>query len=253
MSKPSTPSPVPPTLAARLRRLAARYETPAFAEADPIGCLRFCPPAELETAAFVAASLSYGSRTQFIPKIHSLLAQTRPTLRSWILSSSYTAIFPPNDTRSYYRLFTRAHMHAFFTELRTILLRHGTLSGYLQSVGATTAPSAVRSICSAFGGRAAPVIPKDATSACKRLCMFLRWMARDNSPVDYGIWSPWLDKRTLLIPLDIHVLRQANRLGLIHTQSPTMRTAERLTAKLQTVFPDDPCKADFALYGLGTA
>lgn len=253
MSKPCPPSPVPPALAARLRRLAARYETPAFAEADPIGCLRPCPPAELETAAFVAASLSYGSRTQFIPKIHALLDQSRADLRSWILSASYTALFTPRDTRSFYRLFTHAHMHAFFGGLRAILLRHGTLSGYLRSAGATTGPAAVRAICSAFGGRAAPVIPKDATSACKRLCMFLRWMARDNSPVDYGIWSSWLDKRTLLIPLDVHVLRQANRLGLIDTRTPSMRTAERLTAKLLAVFPGDPCKADFALYGLGTA
>ena len=83
--------------------------------------------------------------------------------------------------------------------------------------------------------------------------MFLRWMVRDGSHVDTGLWSGWIDKRTLLVPLDVHVLRQAGRLGLLHTRSATMRAAEHLTARLLEVFPDDPCKGDFALYGLGTA
>lgn len=245
---------IPPALAARLRNLAEQYETPTFSADDPIGCLREAPPEELETAAFLAACLSYGNRTQFIPKIHCLLDLAGPGgTREWILSGRYTRTFRPGDCCSFYRLFSRDQMHAFFSELRAILHRHGTIGACLRTAGATDGPSALRTLCAAFGGRAAPIVPKDATSACKRLCMFLRWMARDGSPVDFGIWSDWLDKGTLVIPLDVHVLRQANRLGLIRSRCATMKTAVKLTQQLSAVFPGDPCKGDFALYGLGIA
>lgn len=245
---------ISPALAARLRDLAARFETPDFSAGDPIGCLHAAPPEELETAAFLAASLSYGNRTQFIPKIRSLLDRAGSAgTREWILSGRYAKTFRSGDCRSFYRLFSCGQMHAFLGELRAILRRHGTIGACLRAAGATDGPSALRALCAALGGRAAPVVPKDAASACKRLCMFLRWMARDGSPVDFGIWSDWLDKGTLVIPLDVHVLRQANRLGLVRSRCATMKTAEKLTQQLSAVFPGDPCKGDFALYGLGVS
>lgn len=245
---------IPPALANRLRNLAVRYETPAFSAEDPIGCLREAPPEELETAAFLAASLSYGNRIQFIPKIHRLLDLAGPGgTRDWILSGRYARTFRPCDCHSFYRFFSCTQMRAFLDALRAILRRHGTIGACLRASGATDGPSALRTLCAAFGGRAAPIVPQDATSACKRLCMFLRWMARDGSPVDFGIWSGWLDKATLVIPLDVHVLRQANRLGLIRSRCATMKTAEKLTQQLSAVFPGDPCKGDFALYGLGVS
>ena len=76
-------------------------------------------------------------------------------------------------------------------------------------------------------------------------------MVRDHSPVDYGLWSDWFDKGSLIVPLDVHVLRQARKLGLIQTNAATMHTAIEITARLAEAFPGDPCKGDFALYGLG--
>ena len=81
--------------------------------------------------------------------------------------------------------------------------------------------------------------------------MFLRWMVRDNSPVDLGLWSDFIDKRTLIIPLDTHVLQEANTLGLLNGKTASMTVAKKLTAKLSLIFPDDPLKGDFALFGYG--
>ena len=80
--------------------------------------------------------------------------------------------------------------------------------------------------------------------------MLLRWMVRDCSPVDLGLWT-FIDKRTLIIPLDTHVMEEAKRLGLLATTQPSMRTAQKLTDELRKVFPDDPLKGDFALFGYG--
>ena len=83
--------------------------------------------------------------------------------------------------------------------------------------------------------------------------MFLRWMVRDGSPVDLGLWAPQIDKRTLIMPMDTHVLQQSVRLGLLSSRTASMAAAQRLTARLARIFPDDPLKGDFALFGEGVS
>ena len=88
--------------------------------------------------------------------------------------------------------------------------------------------------------------------------MFLRWMVRQNSPVDVGLWS-WFSPADLLIPLDTHVIRQSVELGLFSAASAgkgsgfpaTAANARKLTEILCSIWPDDPCRGDFALFGLG--
>ena len=81
--------------------------------------------------------------------------------------------------------------------------------------------------------------------------MFLRWMVRDNSPVDLGLWNDIIDKRTLIIPMDTHVVQEAMRLGLLKSKSTSMSNAMKLSNRLRDIFPEDPLKGDFALFGLG--
>ena len=81
--------------------------------------------------------------------------------------------------------------------------------------------------------------------------MFLRWMSRTESPVDLGLWKDFIDRRTLIMPMDVHVMRQSNALGLLKAASASMTTARRLTDAMLEVFPEDPLKGDFALFGLG--
>ena len=240
----------------RLRELAAKYECPSFTAGDPVQFLHAATGGDenRETTSFVAACLSYGSRKQFIPKISGIVEQADGDVHSWVLSGKFGDFLCPDDESSFYRLSSCARMHRMLSLLRDLLAAHGSIGAYLRDSSATTGLAAVQALCAAFGnGAVAPIVPKDATSACKRLCLFLRWMVRDNSPVDTGLWSKWFDKRTLIIPLDVHVLRQAKKLGLIHTQSASMHTAIALTSRLAEAFPDDPLKGDFALYGLGIA
>lgn len=57
--------------------------------------------------------------------------------------------------------------------------------------------------------------------------------------------------RNLIIPLDTHVHKQAIRLGLTTRRTPDLRTAIEITDRFAEIFPNDPAKGDFALFGYG--
>ena len=88
-------------------------------------------------------------------------------------------------------------------------------------------------------------------SACKRLNMFLRWMVRtDNKGIDFGIWKS-IQPSQLVCPLDVHVIRQAQKLQLINTDKSNWNNAIELTNILKKYCKEDPVKYDYALFGLG--
>lgn len=207
-----------------------------------------------EVMAFVASTLSYGSRKAFMPKIQEILDASGPEVCPWVLRRGYVRLLSGDD-ECFYRFYTRHSMLGFLDALREMIIHHGSLKKFVNSgTGKITAMHALTRLCEYFSTHGdSGIIPKDTSSSCKRLCMFLRWMVRDESPVDLGLWSDIVDKRSLIIPLDTHVLTVANRLGLIATRSASMATALRLTESLDQVFPDDPARGDFALYGYHTS
>ena len=236
-----------------LKRYAARYETAEFLDGDPSWFMHQVEGAEnREATAFTASCLSFGSRSQFMPKMRGLLDCADGDLDGWIRNGGFERRFRRGCGDCFYRFFTCGHMRAFFDAYRSLLDECGTLGGYVRREAGGDGFSAVAAICRRFARAGSPgVVPQDAQSACKRVCMFLRWMVRTGSPVDLGLWSGFMDRRRLVMPLDTHVMRQSVRLGLIPAATASMRTARRLTAVLAEVFPDDPLKGDFALFGYG--
>ena len=88
-------------------------------------------------------------------------------------------------------------------------------------------------------------------STCKRLCMFLRWMVRqDNRGVDFGIWNQ-IEPADLYVPLDVHVDRVARQFNLLSRKQRDWKSVVELTENLRKVDPLDPVKYDFALFGYG--
>ena len=238
--------------AERLVLYARQYENEAFLDGDPSWFMhQVSGRADREAMAFIASALSYGSRRQFMPKIGNILRWSEGCADSWVRCGRFEKHFPYGDSRCYYRLYTVSTMHVFLSAYRSLLLEHGTLGDYVRS-RATDGIGAVTAICDYFGSHGVKtVIPKDTRSACKRVCMFLRWMVRSGSPVDLGLWADFIDRRTLIIPLDTHVVGEAMHLGLLESRCTSMQAAQRLTERLAQVFPDDPLLGDFALFGYG--
>ena len=212
------------------------------------------------------------------------------SVAEWLTAGKYTSDFPKGPAK-FYRCYSYDDMQTFFGELADILKTAGSLGEFvhkkytehtmIECGGAVNSPviecgkaayrnhrrtencgfdtafdkaySTTRSpaeiISSSFPKSA--IVPKGRNSANKRIHMFLRWMVRRGSPVDLGLWD-WADPASLLIPLDVHVMQEAVKLGLIPEGATASRkTAESLTGALAQAFPGDPCRGDFALFGLG--
>jgi uncharacterized protein (TIGR02757 family) len=88
-------------------------------------------------------------------------------------------------------------------------------------------------------------------SSGKRLCMFLRWMVRnDNRGVDFGLWNK-IPESALMMPLDVHTGTVSRKLGLLNRKQNDWQAVEELTAALREFDVEDPVKYDFALFGMG--
>ena len=264
--------------------LAHKYEVATFTKEDPSQFIRwYSSPEDVEVASFIAAMLSFGSRKQFIPKIRYIfeLADKAGGMAAWLKGGQYKKDFASSDCK-FYRFYSFSDMLELFSSLESVLKEHSTLGNAVkefcdnkmsehtdygdrhdcaESIGdnGDILPSVALS-CSVLDSTLdffrihfskASIVPKGKNSANKRIHMFLRWMVRQNSPVDLGLWS-WFPPSQLIIPLDVHVLQEAKNLGLIAPTAPaSLTTARLITAQLQQIWPDDPCKGDFALFGLG--
>lgn len=238
-----------------LLRLADRYETPQFIVGDPSWWMHQVQDARnQEATAFVASVLSYGSRAQFMPKIGLLLDMADGAMDRWLRNGLYHKHFAEGDKGCFYRLYSQGTMRAFFDAYHQLMEHHGSLGEFVEQSGSNEGIKAVEAICSWFSkSGVSVVVPKDTASACKRVCMFLRWMVRSDSPVDLGLWRGFIDRRTLIMPLDIHVVSEAMKLNLLSSRCASMSAARRLTAAMSEIFPDDPLRGDFALFGYGVS
>lgn len=253
----------------KLRGLADIYETTDFIKGDPSWFMHQIDGAEnKELIAFIASSLSYGSRKQFMKKIQLLLDDIRSfanreqicskeIVSQWLVRREFENIIP-HSAESFYRLYSYDTYNQFLEALASMIEQYGSIKKFLlveqniQQEETIHAIDAIESITRWFRENGSKgVIPQDTRSSCKRVCMFLRWMVRSNSPVDIGIWSDIIDRKTLIIPMDTHVIQEAKRMNLITSTATSMSNAVRLSTRLAEVFPDDPMRGDFALFGLG--
>ena len=86
-------------------------------------------------------------------------------------------------------------------------------------------------------------------SACKRLSLYVRWMARSDD-VDPGGWNK-VPPSAIMVPLDTHMFKIATGLGLVKRKTPDGKAAVEATEGFRKLNPEDPVKYDFALTRFG--
>lgn len=90
---------------------------------------------------------------------------------------------------------------------------------------------------------------KNPSSAYKRYMMYFRWMVRKDN-LDMGLWNK-IDKKDLMLPLDVHTFNISKRLGLLQRKSYDYKAVIEATESLKLFDKYDPIKYDFALYRIG--
>lgn len=247
-------------LKAYLDALVARFERPAFIEHDPVAVPHaFDDPRDQEVIGLFAALLAWGRRDTMLRKLAELCERMRQQPFAFVHGFE-----PERDAARLegfkHRTFQPADALHLTRALAALLRRHGSLEAAFAehlAPGAEDVGPAIEGFSTGVMAAVPDIPPRlgkhlarpSTGSACKRLCMYLRWMVRPG-PVDLGLWRS-IRPEQLVLPLDVHSGRQARALGLLARRQDDWRAARALTARCRELAPEDPCRYDFALFGAG--
>lgn len=237
----------------RLDALYRRYNRRRYVDPDPLTFLYDYPdPADREIVALIAASLAYGQVRTILKSVSAVLDRLGPHPARTLQTAA------PADLRKslsgfVHRFATGDHVAGLLTAVREILLRYGALHGCFLA-GFHPSDETVLPALTRFAHQlieAAPADPfhllprPERGSACKRLNLMLRWLARQDA-VDPGGWTG-VPASKLIVPLDVHMHRMARELGLTRRKGANMKTALEITAGFSRICPEDPVRYDFTL------
>jgi uncharacterized protein (TIGR02757 family) len=243
-----------------LNEKVAAYNQPFFIKDDPVSIPHlFSKKQDIEIAGFFASIFAWGTRTTIIRKSRELMELMDHAPHDFCLHHS------DHDLKKLlsfkHRTFNATDLLYFVSFFKEHYSRHSSLeTAFFQwmNKGDEDVEDGLDGFYRYFFSL--PHVPTRTLkhiacpakkSACKRINMFLRWMVRqDKAGVDFGIWKK-INPSQLVIPLDLHVARVASNFGLLQRTQNDWLAAKELTTRLKTFDAKDPCKYDFALFGLG--
>lgn len=237
------------------------YNTFDFIELDPISIPhQYSKKQDIEIAGFFAATLAWGQRVTVINKCKELLRMMDNAPHDFLLNHQLSDLkaFENykhrtfNATDALYFIESLSQYYNKYDSLENAFLPQDNSNSYFPIEEGLMRFHDTFFSLSDYPRRTLKHVSTPARkSACKRLCMYLRWMVRqDEKGVDFGIWKN-LSPSQLVCPCDVHVERVARKLKLIKSKQLKWQTALELTANLRLLDPLDPVKYDFALFGLG--
>ena len=198
-------------------RLARKYEAGEASLAD------------VEIAALLAGHLAWGRRAMIVRDCNRMLDEMCWRPYDYVMNGEYR-----DENASMHRTIKWHDFAAICRRLKDIYTATDSIEGM----------SDMEIRCRIFGQK------EDRKAPNKKISMVKRWLVRDDGKVDLGVWKK-SDKKDLILPLDVHVYTQATALGLTARKQKDLLTAVEITEAFKEIWPEDPCKGDFALFGYG--
>ena len=259
-----------------LDALLAEAPTGADLAQDPLSLPKqYDGESDIEVAAILAACIAFGRVQAFLPVARRILhlANQHGGPARWAMDFGDNAA---SLTTVQYRWVRGQDFALLIATLGAALRQHGRIGSLFESTDSINLPHIGPLLEHGIGhlhhlaqqeatrldlppnaayrrGFASLLSRPSGGSACKRMCMLLRWMSRSpgSGPtgVDLGLWN--IAPSLLLIPLDTHVLRLSQMLRLTYRPQSDWRTVLEISAMLRKIDPDDPIRHDFALAHLG--
>lgn len=239
-----------------------KFERPEFIVSDPISIPHaFDDDRDREIIGLFSALLAWGRRDILLRKLEDLCERMRFHPARFV--AEFDELRDGHHLEGFvHRTFNQQDAVWLCLSLREILRTHRSIENFCAESlrpDALTIQDAIEGLGEGLFSRA-PGMPSrmrkhlarpSAGSACKRLCLYFRWMVRPG-PVDLGIWKA-IHPRQLVLPLDVHSGRQARAVGLISRSANDWRAALELTNACRLMCPEDPVRYDFAFFGTGAA
>lgn len=256
-----------------LDALVAATDAAARLAADPVAFPhRYTSAADQEVAGLLAAGLAYGRVAAFRPIIAALCehADAYGGPAAWVRTVDLERDAPLANLG--YRWMRGPDFVWWAATLHRAYSQVDSLEQWFDAAGERDIRAPLSGLVQRLRGCALEVGPslgqrgnwRQATrgiryllpdpadgSACKRWCMWLRWMVRPSTEgIDLDLWHS-VGPDQLVIPVDTHVLRVSQFLGLTARRDGSWRTAREITDRLAELDPGDPTRYDFALAHLG--
>ncbi len=184
---------------------------------------------DVEISALLSAHLAWGRRSMIVRDCERMFEEMAWRPFDYVMNGEYK-----DEDVSLHRTIKWSEFAAICSRLRNLYSERSSLEGL------TNSEIRIR----IFGQK------EDRKAPNKKICMMKRWLVRDDAKVDLGVWKK-SSKSELILPLDIHVYNQAISLGLTSRKSKDIVTALEITDAFREIWPEDPCKGDFALFGYG--
>lgn len=213
---------------------ADKYNDPVYFETDPISfprefLRRGAGLQDIEVAAIFAAHFAWGRRSMIVRDCERLFDHMEWKPADYVMSGDWR-----NDPSSIHRTIKWSDVAAICSRLKDFYSKELSLE--------ILSTEEIRE--KIFGQK------KDLKAPNKKINMMRRWLVRNDGRVDLGLWKN-SSPEDLIIPLDVHVYTQASSLGLTQRRQKDLTTALEITGAFRELFPDDPAKGDFALFGYG--
>ena len=241
-----------------LEELHDRFNCTEFIEADPISVPHsFTLSQDREIAGLLASTIAWGNRKAIVRSAHRMMRYMDNAPYDFVVNASRQEL---GQLSSYvHRTFNGGDFQDFVRGMRHIIHSWGSIGGFFEERYAATQD--LRVVLSDFRKEFHSVEHNphsekhmssiDRGAACKRLCMYLRWMVReDGRGVDFGLWRK-IPMSALYMPLDIHTGRMGRSLGLLGRKQDDWKAVEELTATLRRFDATDPVRYDYSLFGVG--
>ena len=218
---------------------------------DPLSfCHRYADPSDREVAAVIASSFAYGGIKIILRTLETIFAELGPSPHRYVEHFD-----PKRGLRTFagfkHRFNDGRDLCALLWGMRLMIEEAGSVEAFFlrgHDAAAEDVSGALNGYSAAvlalgyepvFGTKEIPpasyfpfLFPAPASgSACKRLCMFLRWVVRPADGIDLGLWQG-IAPAQLVIPVDTHISRISSYLGFTRRRSADWRMAREITTAL---------------------
>lgn len=222
------------------------FSVEEFKDVDPCGIVyklmeHTSNQLDIELGALFVAMISWGNRKAIRKAAENMLCNEMGwSPSSFILEKKYNTSYKNAKNNCVYRTLNVDKFKSVCEKIRSKLQGHVTMEECFKY---QTSKDVIATICNWLADARIGTMEK---SACKRVCMFIRWMTRKEEP-DFNVWKT-RNQNDLYAIMDVHVCNFTQ--SILKNKRPTWKACEELTSIFKNWDSNDPLKYDIALMTL---